>query len=505
MPKASRVRYNGTAPFIDDVQGNRIQALGSSSRLTTEDMKELGTLNIVEIVDDVPQVDISIDANENGTTELVSLLSNTAYGCNVVAVPSGNNIGSLDVKVRPGAYLIKGQRVLLPQTKLTATASGNQFVYLNPEVSGTKVAIGTSVPGGAIKIADIVPSGGMIRQENIVDQRPFKQTKELDFELANVDIYVPIKQSGSGDTVQRTMYMERAYVNNIDFSFQVNGVATTSFRLEADNKRWFLNNAAQIVVDEFKSTGTTTITLSQTPFQMQNGQLTLECIKNGVKLDEGPHYTVNGGTKTLTFVSAPANGDLIKVRYCAANGGKFFAPVPALEEPHPELAGGIKEGQIELYIVDKNGVADPSRTTRVQSARISLPLGRDQLDELGSSYPYERPLQLPVNSTVSLELKDSDLEMMARMAGYTNLATVSEISIQDLVKDQGLLVKIFRETDVKRAKLPAGHPDKYAIKTYYIKNLIPQSESWDVRVDSDATQSFEFLAHNLTVSDEVKL
>jgi hypothetical protein len=183
----------------------------------------------------------------------------------------------------------------------------------------------------------------------------------------------------------------------------------------------------------------------------------------------------------------------------------MFAPVPALEEPHPELAGGLKEGQIEIYLVDSNGTVDATRTTRVQSARISLPLQRDQLDELGSSYPYERPLQLPVNVSVSLELKDSDLELMARFAGYSTLTGVNEIALDDLVKNKGVLVKIYRETDVKRAKLPAGHPDKYAVKTLYVKNLIPQSEAWDVRVDSDATQSFEFLAHNLKVSDSITL
>src|SRR5206468_8397650 len=97
MTKATRVRYSGTAPFIDDTQANRVQALGSSSRLTTDDVKELGTLNIVEVVDDVPQVDVSIDSNENGTNEILALLSQSGYGCQVSATPlsgSSSSIGS---------------------------------------------------------------------------------------------------------------------------------------------------------------------------------------------------------------------------------------------------------------------------------------------------------------------------------------------------------------------------------------------------------------------------
>jgi hypothetical protein len=190
---------------------------------------------------------------------------------------------------------------------------------------------------------------------------------------------------------------------------------------------------------------------------------------------------------------------LFKARYTSATGGSFFSPVPTAENPHPELAGGLKQGQIELYLSDNTG----TRVSRVNSARISMPLTRDQLAELGSLKPYDRPMQLPVNTSVSIELRDSDLEMMARLAGFTNLANVDEIALEDLVKNLGLVIKLYRESDIKRAKLPAGHPDKYAVKTFTVNNLIPQSENWDVRVDSDATQSFEFLAHNLLVSDKV--
>lgn len=509
MAKATRVRYSGIAPFIDDTQANRVQALGSSSRLTTEDMKELGTLNIVEIVDDVPQVDVSIDQNENGTNDLLALFANKGYGCNVVAVPTANAVGSLQVKVRPGSYFAgsgEGNRIFFPGATLTVTdsAGANQYVYLNPVVAGTQVGVGTTVPNGAINIATILGTAiasGVIKQSDITDNRPFKSIVALDYELSKVDIFVPVKQSGTGDVVKRTMYMEDVYLNNADFSFQVNGVATASYRLETDNKRWFLNSSAQIVVDRVVTDATGTIDLSQTPNQLANSNYMLKVIHNGNELVEGVSYTVNPATKKLTITGGTAAGDIITARYTSATGGDFFIPVPVAEDPHPELAGGLKEGQIELFLSDNTG----QRVARIQSARIGLPLTREQLDELGSMKPYDRPMQLPVNTSISLELKDSDLELMARFAGYTNLDTVDEIALEDLVKNMGLTIKLYRESDIKRAKLPAGHPDLYAIKTFTITNLIPQSENWDVRVDSDASQTFEFLAHNLTISDEVIL
>jgi hypothetical protein len=505
MPnKATRVRYSGIAPFIDDTQANRVTAMGSASRLTTEDVKELGTLNIVEVVDDVPVVDISIDANESGTNELIALFANKGYGCNVVAIPSGSAIGTAKVKILPGSYLTStGHRIFFEGTTLTVAPSANQVVYLLPEVSGGAVAKSgvtgnSSVPVGAITLATVVGSA-TIRQADITDSRPttLSQVKELDYELAYVDIFVPVKQSGDGDVIKRTMYMEKAYVNSIDFTFQTSGVATASFRLETDNKRWFLNNNSQVIVDQYKSAGGATLTLTQTPAVLANGKFILCLYKNGTKLAEGTDFNVAG--VTVTFVVPLTSGDLVKVRYTSINGGNFFVPVPVAENPHPELAGGIKHGQVELYLSDNTS----QRTTRVTSARINMPLNREQLLELGTLRPYDRPLTLPINSTVSVELRDSDLEMMARFAGYTNLSSVNEIAIDDLIKNMGLTVAIYRENDVKRAKLAPGHPDKLPIKVYKVKNLIPQGENWDVRVDSDATQTFEFMAHNLTVSDSI--
>lgn len=504
MAKPSRVRYTGVGTFINDVQANRVQAFGSSSRLTTEDMKELGTLNIVEIVDDVPQVDISIDQNENGTMDLFALLANKGYGCQVVAIPAGVNVGSTNVKVLPGVYKgTGGHDLVFTGGTIAVPASANQVVYLINAPTGNQLAVAASgsVPAGSISLATVSGSA-IIKQADIVDTRPDNMSliTHYDFELAYVDIFVPVKQSqagvsATGGTVARTMYMEKAYVNNIDINYGTQGVGTISYRLETDNKRWFLNTAAMIVVDNFKATGAGALTLSQTPAVLANNNKTLCVYKNGVKLVEGTDYSVATNQLTITVLAA---NDLVKVRYVAASGGSIFKAYPAAENPHPDLAGGIKQGQMEIYLSDQAG----NRATRVQSARISLPLQRDALGELGALRPYDRPMQLPVNANITLEFRDSDLEMFARFAGK-DVNTATEIAIDDLIKNLGLTVKIYRENDVARAKLLPGHPSLKAIKTITITNLIPQSENWDVRTDSDATQTFEFLAHNISINDDL--
>jgi hypothetical protein len=497
--KGTRVRYNSTAPWFDDVQVNRAQAFGCSARLTTEDIKELGTLNIVEVIDDVPQVDVSLDANENGTNQIVGLLSNKGYGANVVAVPSGSNAGSAQLKVLDGSVIIGGHRFLVQTQTLTST-TGNTGVWATAGANGiATVACATSAPANSVGLATYTHSTNIV-QSGITDVRPFKNITALDFELAKVDITVPVVQSGSGSAIQRTMYIERAFANNISLQFQSNGVATASYGMETDNKRWFLNGGANIITDQAIATAGTSFTLSKTPVQLANSNYALLLTKNGVKLTEGTDFTINAGTKTVTFTSALVATDLLKVRYASADAtATVFSPNPASETPHPQLAGGLKEGNIEIYLSDDTN----NRLTRVQSASLSIPLQRDQLNEIGSMYPYDRPLQLPLNVSINLEFTDSDLEMFARMAGYNISTSTTEINVQDLLKNRGLVIKLFRETDYKRSRLMAGHPDKYPIKTITVNNLIPQSENWNIQTDSNATQSFEFLAHNITISDSI--
>lgn len=433
------------------------------------------------------------------------------YGCQVMAVPasgSSTSIGSSQVQVLPGVYQTSaGHPIVFTGGTITLATSGNQVVYLNPTPTGGVSAqlgvTGGSAPAGSITLATVT-GGTSISQAMIVDNRPANMgyVNHYSFELANVDITVPVKQSqvgvsATGGTISRTMYMEKCFVNNVDFNFQTQGVATASYRLETDNKRWFLNNSAQVVVDQFKSAGGSTLTLSQTPNQLNNGKYTLKLFKNGTLLSEGTglDYTVSG--TTVTFTTALSNGDLIKVRYVSANGGSTFNPYPAIENPHPQLAGGIKEGQVEIYLSDSS-----ARLTRVQSARISLPMQRDKLVEMGSLSYYDRPMQLPVTANITLELKDTDLELFARLAGQT-FSSVNEISISDLLKNMSLSVKLYRENDITRTKLPSGHPNKYAIKVLTINNLVPASENWSIRVSSDGTQTYEFTAHNIAIDDQI--
>jgi len=47
--------------------------------------------------------------------------------------------------------------------------------------------------------------------------------------------------------IYRTMYIENAYVNSIDLTYNTDGNAEESFSIESDNKRWLFNDASSVV------------------------------------------------------------------------------------------------------------------------------------------------------------------------------------------------------------------------------------------------------------------
>lgn len=516
MAKPTRVRYSGVGVFVDDIDMDRVQTVGVSGRFNQEDLRELGTLNIIEVVEDVPTIDITLDTNEYGSNKTLATFANKGFGCRVFAVPANGQAGSNKVHLEAGSVVVNGVRIPVAEVDITITQRGAYTISIKADPNADpQYTLSVSaydavnnpnptpppVPAGEVGIAQISATDDtlVVTQDMITDIRDFKQISVVDFELAKADMYVPVIPSGS-NTIERTMYVENAYVNRIDLTYNSDGIATENYSAESDNKKWFLNSAKNIVCEQFRATdGQTTYTLAYTPTQLSDGSYILKAIKNGAEFTD---FTVNPTTKTVTFNTALAAGDQVKLRYCSATGGQFHQAdnMVSESEEHP---GGIRQGQVKVYLTE--GGTDKI-LGRVQSARITATLTREALRELGRLRPYDRPLNLPVEVTCTLEFTDSDLEMLARLSGKsydpaTGVdASVTELDIRNLLKDRGLLIEIYRLDDEKRAELPANHPFQYPLKKVRVPNLIPSGENWEVRSEGNATQTFDFRAFDLIIA-----
>lgn len=581
MPKRTRVNYSEVSPQLDDIHAKRIQTLGSTSTINQTDMRELANINIVEYVEDVPEVDITLDTMEVGNNESMGLLANKSFGCKVTAVGTDSTAGSDKIKIREGSYYVNGMRIefeksevtidsenagksvvvslkpdpdadslyeitpqesteeeevtsdhdnwidldnakIVPDSEAVEDSSGNELDkdsdYEMDYEEGRIKFLGDGsaddeencsinydhtdiVPTDEVRIATIAvqDSDGdpLVEEPDITDDRDWKTVNVLDFEYAKVDIAAPVKFRNE-DKVERTKYIEDAYVTNIEYSFEVDGQATENYSLSSDNKRWFFNASSNVVTDRYYSSdgGENSVSLSQNPGELANGKYMLKVLKNGEELEEGTDFEVTTGeSPELNDLDELESGDTIMARYTASEGGTFPDNPIGENNPHPELAGGLNEGNIELYLSDDS----EDKVLRVQTCSVSASLDRSELSQLGELKPYSRPLELPVEITTSIEVLDSDMNLFARLCGK-DVDSVNEISLDDLLKDLDLTVEIYRENDTKREKLPENHPDKFPLKTVKVTNLAPTSEDWNIGVEEDVSQSFEFRSFNMDVT-----
>jgi hypothetical protein len=534
----NRIKSASVAVFANDTQLDRLQAFGVSARLDSEDLREIGNLDIVEVVDSVPTVDITLDANQYGSVKTLNKLANKNHDwstCVCTLSASGT------VSVSSG-YIYKNE---MQYTKAAASTSAVTFptgasqhkwdiVSLSTAgaitiTQGTAVAAAStpSVPTGVpatdtviayIETASTSTSAAVpMTYLNILNVNGSKTLALTAFEFSKVDFVVPVKETGDNtdttNAITRSMYVENAFVNRYDAAFSTNGLATENYSLESDNKTWFLNSACTVVADRFAGTAAATgYTTTSIPTQRDNGNRTLKAYLYNVAADTYTALTETSGTASgtqysitsagaITLGTAPTTGSNLVVRYATTGvtgaTQPFFRRVPQSIDAHPVVAGGLKQGQVEIYLSD-----DPNNhVLRLQSCSISSTLAREPMYELGHVRAYDRPMTFPIPITIQVEAIASDLKEFARLAGKStefSANTLKEVGISQFLKNLNLSVKIYREDDVTRALAPSIQ--SLPIKTITVTAVVVTDENTDIRVDGNGTQTFGLKANtNLSI------
>lgn len=394
----NRITYRGAKLFINDYPIHRATAFGSTGNLNKEDLHEIGNAGLVDIVEDTPEVDITLDVNDYGSIATLALMMG-----------------------KP------------------ATAS---HVDLSQDI-----------------------------------------------EKSVCDIYASIEHGG---VITRTQYIQDAYLTSFNWNYSVDGNFTESYGLAADNKTWYLNDAANIS----SATATVSESNNEASITASGVHAVLGVTLNGVKIPAS-YYTAVVDTSGATVHFNPEyvvlkSGDVVRIRYAGSG-----TPIPW--EPNTIDVAALRKGQIEIFLLDNvvrgSGGEVVSATEikqlRLQSVAISSSIDRENLAQLGSTRYYDRPVNFPLNIDVSCEIRDTDMELFARLVGK-EYKTAKSISIDEFRNDIGLRVKLYTERDIDAdVRTP--------IKIIDIPYLIPNDESWNVSLDANATQAFSFRTHELRV------
>lgn len=539
MAKRNRIIYGSQSAWADGIPLYRVQTLGATTTFTSEDIFEIGQLDIIDVVDDVPAVAITLDSNEWGDLSTLAAFA----------------------QLEPAVYtLFSG----------SATSSSNLAV-----VSGAGETAIDYYNG--IALADYAVQCGQV---------------------PGVPLWAPVQTECNlgtdADVIDMTMYMDEVYINRIESAYTTGANTTMNIGAECDNKMWLLNDGRFVNFDTFTVDATITganyftLTIDQgaTPSEivpvLSDGQLGfLRKDVNGYRslnfydLSAAEYFNVRVDTKANwdalgagnrdrygydnsnnrvylpdvvgnADVPVPAVGDVVRVFYAASGYGtqqadQYFKKISDATDTSGWMAedvGAVRQGQVEIYLVDPAvAAASYELQLRLTSVTLTADLTREPLLELGHLGPYDRPATLPIPITVAVETTAGDLETWAKFVGRESaydLGTMDDTDLTDLMTkdDLVLVVMIYQQTDEEaggtasartvdanaglvgenwwcagamntdagiggtQTGVYAAADREYPLKTVIVKNLKATDEAYTLGMGANATQTYGFRSTN---------
>lgn len=519
----NRIIYASQSVWCNGEVLYRVSSLGSTTTFTSEDIFELGHLDIVDVVDDVPAVAVTLNTMDWGDVYTMALLAQVA--------PAKR---TMDSTVTPSTANLE-----------VVNSSG---VHYDNGTTGSGYYHGVGVPDFAITCGN----------------------------LPGISMWAPVQDECSlgtlADNIDQTMWMDEVFINSLEFSYTTGANATENYGGETDQKAWFLNSGRFINFESFTLSGTQTtvslvgvVTDGVTIATLSDGDLGfLRKDENGApaisiydaSADEMANYPIVSGAATATaagysagVITLPtgftaAAGDRVEViyagdGYASTVSQKYFEILDSVDRP--DTVGAMRQGHVEVYIVDPDDGALSSWADaiafRLTNCTITADLTREPLTELGHLGPYDRPLTLPVPLTVTMDTTAGDLEHWARWAGVLDeyLAnTRTDINLATLFGNENmkLVVKLYAQTDEEAGgtgtarkilgpdnpligqsywlhgeeKTYAENDQEYPMKTIIVEHLKITDEAYTLDLGANATQTFGFRSTNdlYVVKGEVK-
>jgi hypothetical protein len=333
---------------------------------------------------------------------------------------------------------------------------------------------------GSINMLNIL--AGLYGQDDNTNTFGSGFISSANLEEVATDIMVPINENHNTDgTTDRVLWFNNCFIDSISGSYQVDGFASESISLSGSNQRWLLNGYGGDIlrVATFDSVSTLTITngadfldvhyvtedgviLGDADWSFNDANDEIDS-KGGYEFTAGSRYRVVGSPVTNTF---PSTSDTA-------------SPI-----------GGVKEGEIEVYLWDEDTEDAPSvgsatnRILRLQSVDYDLSFDRESLKQIYNG-EYHKGVN-ETNITTSISLNDSDLEVWAKLSGNT-FASSTSMSLADFQSMTNLSIRV----DIFNTKEYADHDTTTLLKQLIFTGGKVTSTGDSRDVPGRGTQNFD--------------
>lgn len=329
---------------------------------------------------------------------------------------------------------------------------------------------------------------------------------ERDIEDKVTNLRVPVEVDNSK---YWTQLFSDVYITSYNLSYTVDGAATESYSLRGDNREIHPCVVYRVEAKTGETAATATISDEFCDF-------TADCVTsvkvNGKEIEGTTGYTVSKETDGSLVITAGTEPAFVA-------GDELLVEVSCVPKKLSKRDGSSskRRGEVEVYLVKatqaetvlidewnkaspdgsntlykmtEKGMATKYRIGKIQTLNLDVGLEREDLNELGRTKPYFRALNVPLNITSNMDFIASDNEVLAYLMGEESLDTMDTFDISKLDNDLGLMVYVYDEWDIDRAK------DAKPIKVIELPKITITDENFNAALESNATQSMSLLADN---------
>ncbi len=504
--RRNRIIYPSNSVWANGQVLYRVMTFGSTTTFNTEDIFELGQLKVIDVVDDSPTVAVTLETDEFGSISNLYALANLEQD-NVLDLNATSVSGHLTVVSGQGDAAVNVafyHGIALTDFGLSGDCGVSNVDIWAPVQS--ECDLGTEsdnidqtmyLPRVFVNSLEWTYSSGANAAENYGGETDAKFWFVNDGKFISHEEFVYTEgATGDGDPNTGTTGGTGARIINTttEVFLGLDQAATTGVELVTSRSNGqlgflrfsplglpavrFYNASAGSSQDIPIEVGTVQINGSYVYIEATNALLDpLDMDTNADLLgdDSGKEagdilsviYAANGyansWANTVTATQAARGGGTQATSLMGTRrDAEYFAPIDvnAASSGHkPEDVGAVRQGQIEIYLIDKDVLSlsfdrDTELALRVTSATISADLTREPLFELSHLRPYDRALTFPIPFTTTIETTANELSeyatLASKKAGVVTDKTVDDISIYDFMTANNrldLVVMIYQQTD----------------------------------------------------------
>jgi len=282
-------------------------------------------------------------------------------------------------------------------------------------------------------------------------------------------------------TLTRSCHMQGTYLDSVEFSYEVGGLAKESYRFSGDHKVWYFGAKKDIAIDfaTFATNATATTSAIATGNTLEAVFLNKEEVFNLAKGVDTYTITWAGTTLTAGTGTPFVSGDRIEIVY-HVNTSRAF---PKLTSTNTGTRGGLRRGCIKVYAWKHGDTNDKERLLRCQSVSGSLDFGRQEIYELGTQRYIDKPTTYPLNVRFDMTFNQADLKTMAIAQGKHDefeAGTLTTMDVKDFIDNCDVQIEVYTDAYVASATTLA--------KTITLANCKVVTEGDTARVGNSAGQ-----------------